>query len=221
MKCNEIEHLMNDYVDGTLPEAAITAFEDHIAHCTACNTELTQLRTLMKRTEEISGGISPRRDLWPGIEGRIEEKDRKEERDSFRIPAYRSHIRSLVAAAATLLIIAGSLTIPRFLDKGMRSLMESELRWNIGMITTAAMEQHYQGISEGLFYSISKDLVALSETTLAIIDEHMQIIDNAIEDSRAAFMNDPSDAELQSMLSSAYQHKVALLQWTAQLITNI
>ena len=49
---------------------------------------------------------------------------------------------------------------------------------------------------------------------------NLAMLDNAIEESRIALRQHPSDRELQSLLSTVYRKKVELLQWTAHITTS-
>ena len=223
MKCREARQFLDDYADGSLQEQARTALEDHLRGCFRCRSEASQLKELIGRAGELPGGIPPRRDLWSDIRDRIE-GERKAERPvpaRARVRGYPSRRPALpVATAAALLILAaGSLLIPRLLDRGSGSFSLMRSDWQTGLLTGAAMEKEYVAVTEGLFYSVMEAGTELPESTLEVIDEHLQIIDDAIESTRIAFHNDPSDVELQSMLSAAHRRKVELLQWTTRLAT--
>jgi anti-sigma factor RsiW len=56
MSCKELVELITEYLEGTLPPAEKTRFEEHLTICPGCQTYLEQLRltirTLGKLTEE-------------------------------------------------------------------------------------------------------------------------------------------------------------------------
>jgi hypothetical protein len=52
---------------------------------------------------------------------------------------------------------------------------------------------------------------------VATIEKNLQIIDQAIAESRAALARDPNNPDLPLMLSGVYQTKVELLQHAVQL----
>lgn len=222
MKCREAQQLLDDYVDGSLGQAGRTALEDHLKGCAGCRSEATQLQVLLDSAGGLSTEINPGRDLWPCIHDRIEAERESARPVIVRVPARRIRLPGpvvpVVVAAALLIAVAGSLIIPR-LQRGMESLALLRSDFQTGLLTTVAMERHYAAVTENLFYSIAETRSALPESTLEVIDEYIQIIDAAIEDSRAALENDPSDVELQSLLSAAHRQKVGLLQWTTQIST--
>jgi len=130
-------------------------------------------------------------------------------------PAY-----SLIAAAAVLLAVFASVVTLRLFSDGLDSLEIFQAEWSRSLITIAAMEKQYAGATEDLVSSMGEYQESLPEPTRNVIEGHLQMIEGAIEDSRAALADNPSDAELQSMLSTTYRQKVGLLQWTVQLTTQ-
>ena len=68
----------------------------------------------------------------------------------------------------------------------------------------------------------SRPLVTVAATFLIITFSviALRLYSDGI-DSHVALINNPTDVELQSMLSANYRRKVELLQWTAQLTTQL
>ena len=52
----------------------------------------------------------------------------------------------------------------------------------------------------------------LDRELLAVYDENLDIVDDAIDRSRAALVTRPTDPHLQRVLDRAYRHKLALLR---------
>lgn len=222
MKCREARQLLDEYVDGSLGQRDAAALEDHLRECTRCRSDAAQLKVLLGSAGGLSTEIDPGRDLWPGIHDRIEAAREPARPAIIRAPARRFRLTGsavpVAAAAALLIVLAASLIIPR-LQRGIETLVSLRSDSQTGLTTTMAMERHYLAATEELFYAINETRNALPESTLEVINEHLQIIDAAIEESRAALQSDPSDVELQSLLSAAHRQKVGLLQWTTQIST--
>ncbi len=175
----------------------------------------------MEQAEELPSMVSPHNDLWPGIRDQIEQKMVQ--------PAVRSspfrrlgwHSRPLVTVAATFLIITFSVIALRLYSDGIDSVEKYLTEWNQGLVTFAAMEKQYMGATQDLIYSIDGYEGNLPESTRDVIEQNLILIEDAIHDSRVALINNPTDGALQSMLSANYRRKVELLQWTAQLTTQL
>lgn len=54
-RCSELVELLTAYVDGTLPEPARAAFDEHLAGCPGCRAALAQWRTVI----DLVGRLRP------------------------------------------------------------------------------------------------------------------------------------------------------------------
>jgi hypothetical protein len=71
MKCNEIEILINDYIDNELPLIHKGEFEAHINTCASCKKELEETLLLLEKLSVIPKEAAPVNDLWTNIQTRI------------------------------------------------------------------------------------------------------------------------------------------------------
>lgn len=219
MTCRDTQRLMDGYLAGILTDVERAVFEDHLATCSSCRQVLAQVRALLDEASKIPMTKSPTRDLWPAIRSRIEERmvqtaDREAGTRRFVRPAY-----SLIVTTTVLLVVFASVVTVRLFSDGLDTLKTFQATWSRDLITIAAMEKQYAGATEDLVASMGEYQASLPETTRKVIEDHLQMIEGAIEDSRAALADNPSDTELQSTLSTTYRQKVGLLQWTVQLTT--
>ena len=216
MTCERVQQLLDDFVDGLLPEGDRSRLEAHLTGCDSCRRDLAALQALLDNAADLPAEIDPSKDLWSAVKSQIGEERSAPSRFSFfNRPKY-----ALAAAALFVLVTAGSLLLPRMIERGMGSIEWMMTEWQIGQITTAAMERQYLGAIEELSYAVAERRAAVPESALAMIDQNLRVLDDAIEESRSALWNNPSDRELQSILSTVYQQKVELLQWTAQIATS-
>lgn len=74
MKCNEIEILINDYLDNSLSPETKTLFQEHISECSSCRKELEETVILLEKVTVVPSDITPAHDLWQNIESRITKK---------------------------------------------------------------------------------------------------------------------------------------------------
>ena len=221
MNCTDAQTLFNLFIDEELQSTERSEVEVHLSSCVSCRETLTGLGALMQQAEEMPSMISPHNDLWPGIRNQIEEKMAKSViiGQGFRRSGW--HSRPLVTVAASFLIITISVIALRLYSDGIDSVDKHISGWNQGLVTFAAMEKQYMGATQDLIKSISGNEGNLPESTRNVIEQNLELIEDAIHHSRVALFNNPTNTELQSMLSANYRRKVELLQWTAQLTTQL
>lgn len=212
MTCGQAQRLLNDFVDGLLPAEDRSRVEAHLAGCEACREELAELRDLLDTAAGLPSGITPGRNLWPTVESRLA--------TPARLHRFNRIGPALAAAALLLLVVAASFTLPRMIERGLDQMEGMTTEWYLAQLTTAAMEKHYLGAIEELSWVVAERRATVPESALEVIDSNLEVLDEAIEDSRTALMQNPSDRELQSILSTVYRKKVELLQWTAQIATS-
>lgn len=114
------------------PEQAMV--EAHLAACAGCRTEAEAIRGLLHAAAALPRGIAPPRDLWAGIEARLEPRagagDEARRVDGRVIPLYPRPARStrwLQAAAAVLLIAASSAVTARLMRQPGRSAEQGRI----------------------------------------------------------------------------------------------
>jgi len=54
LSCQELVELVTDYLEGALPSELRQRFDEHIAHCSGCQTYLEQMRATIRATGELS-----------------------------------------------------------------------------------------------------------------------------------------------------------------------
>jgi hypothetical protein len=63
--------LLDDFIDGELPEMEHRNVEEHMSECVQCEREAGFLRNLSHDAASLPKNIQPDKDLWPGIEAEI------------------------------------------------------------------------------------------------------------------------------------------------------
>ena len=84
-----------------------------------------------------------------------------------------------------------------------------------------AAEEHYDKAIQGLEQIARSDSGALDPQVAAVLQKNLQVIDQAIGESRAALKKQPASADAQESLFDAMRSKVALLQQTVELINEM
>ncbi|MEP0546096.1 MAG: zf-HC2 domain-containing protein [Rhodothermales bacterium] len=73
---SHVDHLLSDYLDGTLPAVQYNTVEQHLSDCPACRAEFERLHALVTALHALPRSVAPSRDLWNGIEAQIASPDR-------------------------------------------------------------------------------------------------------------------------------------------------
>lgn len=111
--CARFEGALADLLEGELPAAERAAAEAHAAACAACGPLVADLRAITAEAATLPP-VPPARDLWAGIEARLETPvvrlaDRAAERAApTRRAAFSFSARRLAAAAAALVAVTSA-----------------------------------------------------------------------------------------------------------------
>ncbi len=207
---------IDDYVDGLLDADGRVAFEAFMADDGELRAEVDAFKELKRQARALPASVMPERDLWPGIQARIQ---RPAAAIDFgfrrgRQPRY-SVIRYVMAAAALVLMMLG-----------VRVLFE--LQGTMEPVTPIAaidpelnrIEQEYAAAKEELLAALRARQAPMDEgalETLAIVEENLAIIEGAVNAIDVALAEDPDSPELERMLHAAYQSEVSLLHQAVRL----
>lgn len=212
MTCNEARDLMDDYVDGALDEAAFQEVELHVAGCAECRGEERALRALLAHAAALPEEMTPARDLWPGIDARLEGA-----RPRWLHPRMLAGWGAgLAAAAGVVLALSAALHGPAG-SRGaspIPSLVPAALR---GEDPIAAAEREYARAAAELMAALEQQRDRLPPETLASVERDMRSIDAALAEVRRALATDPDNPGLNHLLASTHQRKVELLQQVLKL----
>jgi hypothetical protein len=224
MECTRYLDAIGELVDGTLAGDARRDLEAHLRTCDAC----TALASELTRIREAAGSLErlePPAASWPRIQARIQ-------------PGRPSIVRSwlpLAAAAALLLVVAAGYLLRQPADGQARAPApapaaaaqdqaasadeQAELASSVEAKLRLA-EQHYQEAIRDL-EKLAQDREALDPQVAAALQKNMQVVDQAIDESRAALRTEPESEPAQQSLFDAFRTKVTLLQDTIALINEM
>ncbi len=103
----EVEERLSEYLDGTLDDTERNAVDAHLAGCARCAALLTDLASISRSAAALPD-LAPSRDLWSGIQSRIETPVLSmSDAPARRARAGRQHVPWIAAAAALVLLTAG------------------------------------------------------------------------------------------------------------------
>jgi anti-sigma factor RsiW len=201
MICPEMEVRLNEYVDGTLAARARAAVEAHLAGCGGCRAAVPELRALVIAARSLPKSITPPRDLWTGVEVRIERHVTWD---------VRRRVWQFALAAAAVLVIALSF---RLLPPFTAFYHPAGKGW-------VAVQADYEQATQELSGLLAAQRGRLRAGTVALVERNLDVIDGAIRESRAALARDPANTELESLLAAAARQKVELLRWAARVAAS-
>ena len=214
---------LSDYVDGALDAGEREPVTEHLEHCHGCQTLVADF-TELRRASAALGTMEPPARTWarieqvlrePPVEGRQSTSHAKAEAGRFgrRWPW-------LAAAAALVLATAGSVWLVRAPLGGESPAIEAATAQAVEA-ELAQAEQHYQNAINGLEQIANAEKSALDPTTAVTLQENRGVVDQAINESRAALKAQPASDPARRSLLDSFKAKIELLQNTIALINDM
>jgi anti-sigma factor RsiW len=213
------ELTLSEYVDRALGRDEHAQVARHLETCEACRQLVDDLREITRAAAALDPAIPPAR-VWPRIE--------KEIRSAGARPAdARQGKARAVTASWTWLAAAAVLVLAVFI--GIRFTPSPSPSPDPGAAADAAAaeaveaelklaEAHYQKAISGLERIASTENAALDATTASTLEKNLAVINQAIDESRAAVRAEPASQQAQHSLIENFKTKLALLQDTVALI---
>jgi anti-sigma factor RsiW len=224
------------YVEHALDASARAQIERHLDDCADCKQLVADLAEIRQVASSLDLREAPAR-VWLRIERAIE-LERRAERGGVlgasRAAVSRVSTYAWVAAAAALVLATAvglrygltsrpaSPTGPQSVasapnpaastDEASAEAVEAELR---------AAEAHYERAIRGLEQIAGAGERTLDPKTATTLQKNLAVIDQAINESRAAVRAEPSSAPAANSLMENFKTKLALLQDTVALINEM
>lgn len=238
------EAVITDYVDETLAPHQREGVERHLAECRECRRLIDDFREIRRVAGTLDERQPPAR-AWARLERAIKIEQEHLQDASGRQPfsdrglrSPRSPFRQWIgfAAAAAVLVVATvaglrylvvaparptapatAASSPSSRDDAARTqasaaAVEAELR---------AAEEHYDKAIKGLEQIAGAEQGALDTNTAATLQKNLAVIDQAINESRAAVIAQPTSEPARESLLESFRSKLALLQDTVALINEM
>ena len=234
---------INEYVEGTLESRDRADIERHLATCVPCRQTVEDLREILRATGTLEPLEPPLR-VWSRLERAIAleppiargtQRNGPGEGVAAHLTASRSvaPLRGLryarwaaVAAAIVLASAVGLRFGPSFRDArsvppgaggaaspgAAAASVASELR---------LAETHYEKAIKGLEEIATSEQDSLDPRTAATVRKSLAVIDQAINESRAAVQSEPASQPAQESLIENFKAKIGLLQNTVALINEM
>jgi anti-sigma factor RsiW len=229
---------IHELVDGTIAGIRRAELERHLATCAECRTLLADLQAI-RDTANTLEPLEPRDGVWLQIAGRLRQEGRVQ---APPVPQPSRTPRFAILAIAASLVLAIGVAIGllvtqyRVPNKPAAAPIVAQAPGNpsqdVAVESVEAefrlAEQHYQNAIAKLEQAARLDQAAsgrdqntLDPQTAAMLQKNLQVIDQAISESRAALQSEPLSASARDSLFDALKRKVALLQDTIALMNEM
>jgi anti-sigma factor RsiW len=234
MSCQEYSEAIAEFVDGALDPSAQRDLERHVEGCPACRALVADLKSIQAAAFTLDRVELPQH-LLPAVRARIASEPLPSARGRLLAFPTSRHARiAWVSAAAALLLVttAGILSL-----RAPNGSHDNDIVATTQPAATASADpadavasvqaelqlatEHYEKAIQQLEQIARSENSALDPQVAAVFQRNLQVIDQAIGESRAALQTQPASADVQESLFDAMRSKVALLQQTVELINEM
>ncbi len=209
------DYLLNDYVDGKLDAAAAHALEAELGRNPELQAEESALRALLLSVKSLPLDLAPPTDLWAGIESRVKNTSTAQfPRQEGRGWGDSIWMRLGAIAAAALVTLGG---LHLFLNPRTDKLVDRVIPPTQAMAEmlsreVADSEEEYVQSKALLMNALEEQREHLNPETLALIEENLKVIDDAVEEIRVAIQDDPENPRLVKMLVATREKELNFLE---------
>jgi len=237
MDGNHFAEAVSALADGSLDPAERPRVEAHLEACAECRELLDDLRALRREASSLAPEPLPAA-LWPRVAARLRDQGVRDE--STATAKKGAGFWQWAAIAALLVVAVGAGLLVTWSrrppapttasgqphdDSGIRPAstgnaaspasvqgIEMELRM---------AEEHYEKAISGLQQVASSEESSLDPQVAATVKRNLEVIDQAIAESRTALKTEPQNQPARESLFEALRRKIVLLQDTIALMNEM
>lgn len=233
MECDRYRDAILELADGTLGPVRRAELQTHLDICDDCRTLVQDLQKIRTAAESLDASQPPEH-VWLQIAGRLRQEGRVQQTTAGQ-PRY-----AWLALAATLLLaVSGAVYLllpgddhaaaPVGASNEAGGVTGQTPRGNAAQTDPvksiaddfAQAERLYQSAIVKLEEAAKSTEGAIDPETAAILTRNLQVIDQAIAESRTALEAQPQSAPARDSLFEALRSKVTLLQDTVALMNEM
>jgi hypothetical protein len=245
MTCRQYREWIEDLVDGTIVPIRRAELERHLAECGECRALAADLQIIHDTAASLDP-LEPPDGVWLQIAGRLRQQGRVAPPPQAEAKPRARHAALVAIAAALVLLVGGSIALLWIQYRGPNAPAATPVASAPGPGPEPAdnapaavniesvedefrlAEKHYQNAIAKLEQAARLDQAAkgasasaLDPQTAAMLQKNLQVIDQAIAESRSALKAEPLSAPARDSLFDALRRKVALLQDTIALMNEM
>lgn len=225
MACERYVTAIQDLTDGTLGAIRRAELGLHLDQCEGCRRLADDLARIRQEFSRLDRPAPPDR-VWLQVAGRLRQEGRVNA--SAAQPARSAsawRYAPLALAASLLLVVGASLVVlyPRSQPDVPQEQGNAAARDAVEGVEAEfrLAEQHYQNAIAKLEEAARSDDDTIDAQTAAMLQKNLQVIDQAIAESRAALRTEPQSAPARDSLFDALRRKVVVLQDTIALMNQM
>ena len=195
---------LQDLFDGVLSPDREAETAAHLRDCAACAAAWDDMLALSAAAADLPAGLSPDRDLWPGIEARLDAAADADAVDVIVRPRSADNHRWLAAAAVAAFVLLAGL----------------QLRDGGGDDPYDALARSYSIVRDDCRAGLRDGDSELPAETRTAVDDGLDLIDQAIRETQNALDKVSAAPAQASRLVAGYQKKIDLLEKLARLASK-
>jgi hypothetical protein len=214
---DEWANRLSDFLDDELPEQERQAVAAHLESCAACTTLLRDL-TAVTHAAAAARIREPASDLWSGIEERLTPTMANRMLD---LPRRRFSFSVFELVAAGLVLAAASgFAATRWWRPAAPppAAVSSELP--VDVLPASFEDSAYDAAVADLETALRTGRDRLDPETVRVVEENLDIVNQALEDARHALADDPANEYLSDYVVETRRRKLSLLRHAAALTTE-
>lgn len=212
---------LSEYLDGDLSADEVLQMETHLDDCDECSEVLAELEAVVSRASGLVDE-KPANDLWQGIAERIETSRVVELAPRIRpVRVFQFSFPQLAAAAIALIVLSGGVVLRFSGDAVTPTLVAVETPVaGEGLFLAGNIEGDYQLAITNLERALETGEALLDSATVRVLEESLDVIDEAINDARRALAVDPGSVYLSRYLERTMRRKLSVLELGNNLIAT-
>lgn len=235
MKYDSFAESVSALADGSLDPAERPRVEAHVEACEDCRALLDDLRALRREASALPVEPLPPA-LWPRVAARLREQGVRDETAA----GAGSPWWQWAAIAALLVLAVGAGLMVTWMrrpavqtttatqtheDSGVQPASTGNVPGSASVQSIEAelkmAEEHYEKAISGLQQVANSDQESLDPQVAATVKRNLEVIDQAISESRTALRSEPQNQPARESLFDALRRKIVLLQDTIALMNEM
>jgi hypothetical protein len=234
MTCAEFEAMVPELLEDALSPRERERMDAHRLDCAECEALAADLLDIRRQAANLPA-LTPSRDLWSGVEARIQTEIVEFPRTP--IPGEVSAVVPVlavnrqpstvnrqpqylrIAVAASLLIAATAGITWSIASRNTAAPLAAEAPLDSSSLVTPVAENSmaasYDREISDLRRIVDENRAEMDSVTAAVLERNLKVIDDAIAESKAALASSPESAFLLERLNDAYATKLRTLKAVA------
>jgi negative regulator of sigma E activity len=211
---------LSEYIDNELQDTERAACDSHLATCEMCRTVLDELQNVTALARADNDRVPPN-DLWPGIAARLQRPrvvsvaDRGRRQFVFSLPQLALAASLLIAVSSGVAYLAAGRALQQSgaaQEQPIQAQAEPQMPPSAGVERANFADAQYDEAVADLEKILLDMRDELDPRTIMVIEKNLTVIDDAIQQARAALDADPANTYLNSHLADARRRKLELLR---------